>query len=297
MDRNLFDGLVHFLAVARHGSFTAGAQALDISPTALSKAIRILESRHGAKLFQRTTRRVALTEAGADLFQRIERATTDIDDALNSLGSFQIIPTGTLRLTMPRSIMAGLVEPHLAEFQRLYPRVQLDISLNDRLVDLIAEGFDAGIRLGEAIDKDMIAVRLTGEMRWAIAASPDYWEREGRPGKFEDFADRRGILYRFPGSRTLHIWEFSRNGKSVRVHVNAGLVVDDRQALIRLAAMGLGPIFVQEVEVAQEIADGSLELMFEDDIPSHDGIFLYFPSAMQSQPKLRAFIDTIRKRS
>ncbi|CDZ64987.1 Bacterial regulatory helix-turn-helix, lysR family protein [Neorhizobium galegae bv. orientalis] len=297
MDRTFFDGLAHFLAVARHGSFTAGAQAMDISPTAMSKAIRLVEERYGTKLFQRTTRRTALTEAGAELFQRLDRATNEIDDALKSLGNFQLTPTGTLRLTVPRSIMPALVEPHLAAFQRLYPRVKLEISLNDRFVDLVGEGFDAGIRLGDAIDKDMIAVRLTGEARWGIAASPGYWEREGRPKRFEDLVGRRAIMYRFPGSRSLQVWEFQRQGKPVQVQMDTGLIIDDRAALVRLAVQGFGAAFVLEVEVAQELARGDLELMFGDDIPPDDGIFLYFPAAMQSQPKLRAFIDTIRENS
>jgi|TARA_A100001391_G_C5082334_1_gene280226 DNA-binding transcriptional LysR family regulator len=297
MDRNFFDGIVHFLAVAEAGSFTAAARKLDVSPTAVSKAIRVLEVRHGTKLFQRTTRSVALTEAGATLFARLGKARAEVDEALKDLASAQAVPAGTLRLTMPRSIMPALIEPHLAQFQTRCPMVRLDISLNDRPVNLVAEGFDAGIRLGEAIDKDMIAVRLTGEVRWAIAASPAYWDREGRPESLDGLAGRRAILYRFPGSRSLHIWEFVRNGKTVQVGMETGLVVDDRAAIVRMAVRGLGPCFVQEMEVAQEVARGDLELMFKDHIPPDDGVFLYFPASMQSQPKLRVFIDAMRKRS
>lgn len=295
MDRSIFDGIVHFLAVAESGSFTAAARTLDVSPTAVSKAIRVLEARHGAKLFQRTTRSVALTEAGAKLFERLGKATAEIKEALKDLASSQSVPAGRLRLTMPRSIMPALIEPRLAQFQSRYPMVRLDISLNDRPVNLIAEGFDAGIRLGEAIDKDMVAVRLTGAVRWAIAASPAYWDREGRPATLEDLAGRRAILYRFPGSRSLHIWEFVRSGQAVQVGMDTGLIVDDRAAIVRLAVQGLGPCFVQEMEVEEEVARGELELMFAEQIPADNGVFLYFPAAMQSQPKLRVFIDAMRK--
>lgn len=294
MKRDLFDGLPHFLAVARLGGFTAAAEALDISPTAVSKAIRILEARYQTKLFQRTTRHVRLTEAGADLFQRLDRAAIEIGEALQALSSSQAVPAGTLRLTIPRTAMRYPVEPIIARFQELHPRVLLDISLNDALVDLVAEGFDAGIRLGEAIDKDMIAVRLTPGNRWAIAASPAYLARAGTPRQLEDLARHKAILYRFSASRTLHIWEFERDGKTIRVKMPHQLIVDDRLALVRLAKAGIGLAFVQELEVYEEVARGELELLFSDQIGKDDGAFLYFPAAMQSQPKLRAFIDVAR---
>jgi DNA-binding transcriptional LysR family regulator len=291
MKGDIFDGLPHFLAVARHGGFTTAAEAMDVSPAAISKAIRLLEDRYQTKLFQRTTRRVRLTEAGAELFRRLDHASDEISDALLALSTSQLIPTGTLRLTIPHTAMAYAVEPILERFQELYPRVTLDISLNDTLVDIVAEGFDAGIRLGEAIDKDMIAVRLTPENRWAIAASPAYLAKVGRPKRLEDLPRYKAILYRFPRTKSLYIWEFEREGKSIRVRMPQHLIVDDRMAVVRLAKMGLGLAFVQDLEVAAEVQSGELELMFEDQISRDDGIFLYFPAAMGSQPKLRAFID------
>lgn len=291
MKADIFDGLPHFLAVARHGGFTVAAEAMDISPAAISKAIRLIEDRYQTKLFQRTTRRVRLTEAGAELYRRLGRASDEISDALLALSTTQRIPTGMLRLTIPHSVMAYAVEPILERFQELYPRVTLDISLNDSLVDIVAEGFDAGIRLGEAIDKDMIAVRLTPENRWAIAASPAYLAKAGRPTRLEDLPRYKAILYRFPSTKSLHIWEFERDGKNIRVRMPQHLIVDDRMAAVRLAKNGLGLAFVQDLEVAAEVRSGELELMFEDQIARDDGIFLYFPAAMESQPKLRAFID------
>ncbi|HEV2502775.1 MAG TPA: LysR substrate-binding domain-containing protein [Mesorhizobium sp.] len=294
MNRDLFDGLPHFLAVARHGSFTAAAEALDISPTAMSKAIRALETRYQTKLFQRTTRHVRLTDAGAELFQRLDRAANEISDALATLSTAQSVPAGTLRLTIPRSAMRYPVLPIIERFQELYPRVVLDISLNDALVDLVADGYDAGIRLGEAIDKDMIAVRLTPGNRWAIAASPDYLARSGTPKRLEDLSQHKAILFRFQASRTLHIWEFERRGRTIRVKMPQQVIVDDRLALVRLVKAGIGLGYVQEPEVQEEVERGELQLLFADQIGKDDGIFLYFPTAMQSQPKLRAFIDVVR---
>ncbi len=297
MTRDMFDGLPHFLAVARHGGFTPAAEAMGISPTAMSKAIRTLEARHRTKLFQRTTRRVRLTEAGAKLFQRLDRAANEIGDALQALSLAQSVPTGTLRLTIPRTTLRYAIEPVIHRFRELYPEVVLDISLNDALVDLVAEGFDAGIRLGESIDKDMIAVRLTPEGRWAVAASPDYLAVAGRPERLEDLPQHKAVSYRFPGSRAIHVWEFERAGKAVRVKMPQQLIVDDRLALIRLVKAGAGLAYVQELEVAEEVRAGALELLFMDQIGRDDGVFLYFPAAMQTQPKLRAFIDLLRPRT
>lgn len=291
MNRDLFDGLPHFLAVARHGGFTPAAEALGISPTAMSKAIRTLETRYQTKLFQRTTRHVRLTEAGAELFQRLGRASIEISDALQALSTAQSVPTGTLRLTIPRTTMRYAIEPIIERFQELYPKVILDVSVNDSLVDLVAEGFDAGIRLGESIDKDMIAVRLMPEGGWGIAASPGYLAKAGRPETLEDLPQHKAILYRFPGSRTLYIWEFERGGKTVRVKMPQQLIVDDRLALVRLAKAGVGLAYVQELEIEEEIRGGELEILFCDQTGKDDGVYLYFPAAMQTQPKLRAFID------
>jgi len=297
MDRALFDGVAHFLAVARYGGFTAAAQALGISPTAVSKAIRAVEERYQAKLFTRTTRHVRLTEAGEALFRRLDRAADEIGDALQALSDTQLVPTGVLRLTVPRTALRYAIEPLIERFQQLYPKVVLDLSLNDSLVDLIADGFDAGVRLGQSIDKDMIAVRLTPPSRWAIAASPKYLAAAGRPMRLEDLPQHRAILHRFPTSRALETWEFRRDGKTVRVRMPLQLVVDDRVALVQLAKAGLGLAGFQELEIIEEVRKGELELLFADQLPEDDGMFLYFPAAMQHQPKLRALIEVVREQA
>ncbi len=297
MDRDVFDGLPQFLAVARNGSFSAAAKELGISPTAVSKTIRAVENRYQVKLFQRTTRHVRLTEAGAALFRRLDGPVTEIGEALQALSDTQTMPSGTLRLTVPRTSLRYAVEPVIERFQQLYPKVVLDISLNDSLVDLIADGFDAGVRLGQSIDKDMIAVRLAPAGRWAVAASPKYLDRAGRPTRLEDLPHHRAIIHRFPTSRAAYVWEFERDGKAVRIGMRQQLVVDDRMALLRLAKIGLGLAIVQELEVVDEVRDGELELFFADQLREDDGMFLYFPAGMQHQPKLRALINVVREQA
>lgn len=292
MERDIFDGLVHFLAVARHGQFTAAAEALNVSPAATSKAIQMLETRYQAKLFQRTTRRVQLTEAGMALFQRLDRAAIEIDDALRDFSLSQSTPSGTLRLTVPHAVVGFAIEPVIARYIAQYPNVTVDLSVNDAFVDLIAEGFDAGVRLGKAIDKDMIAVRLSRQARWVVVASPDYLAKNGKPTCIEDLQKHDAILFRFPGSKTIYTWEFRQGEKIVRVRMPPKIVVDNHSAAVRLAKRGLGLVFAFDLEVQDEVKRGELELMFEGQIATDDGVFLYFPATMQRQPKLRAFIDT-----
>ncbi len=295
MERDLFDGLAHFLAVARRGGFTAAAEALNISPAAASKAIQMLEARYQAKLFQRTTRSVQLTEAGNALFQRLDRAALEIEDAIRDFTASQSTPSGTLRLTVPHAVVGFAIEPVIARYVADYPNVAIDLSVNDAFVDLIAEGYDAGVRLGKAIDKDMIAVRLLPRARWVVVASQEYLNRAGRPARIEDLPQHDAILFRFPGSKTIYTWEFDQNGKTVRVRMPPKIVVDNHAAAVRLAKRGLGLVFAFDQEVAQEVERGELEVMFEGQIATDDSIFLYFPASMQSQPKLRAFIDTANR--
>jgi len=292
MERDLFDGLAHFIAVARRGGFTAAAEALNISPAATSKAIQMLEARYQAKLFQRTTRSVQLTEAGKALFLRLDRAALEIEDALRDFTASQSTPSGTLKLTVPHAVAGFAIEPVIARFVADYPNVAIDLSVNDAFVDLIAEGYDAGVRLGKAIDKDMIAVRLLPQARWVVVASPEYLNKAGRPACIEDLQQHDAILFRFPGSKTTYTWEFYQNGKTVRVRMPPKIVVDNHAAAVRLAKRGLGLVFAFDREVADEVEREELEIMFKGQIATDDGIFLYFPASMQSQPKLRAFIDT-----
>lgn len=295
MNHDPFDGLTEFLAVAEHKSFTVAATRLAVTPTAVSHAIKLLERRTGVLLFQRTTRRVALTEAGASLFARLRPAASEIDDALAVLSGFRDQPMGTLRLTAPRLSGALLIEPLIPLFREAYPQVTLDISLDDATVDLMAAGFDAGIRLGESIEKDMIAVRLTPDLQWSVVGSPAYFAKAGKPATPEELTAHQCIGFRFSTSGNAHRWEFRRDGRDFTVGVAGGVIVNDRQLLVATARQGCGLIYACDLEIAEELADGRLERVLQPFVPLSSALYLYFPSRTQTQPKLRAFIELAKE--
>ncbi|MGI4814385.1 MAG: LysR family transcriptional regulator [Janthinobacterium lividum] len=294
MNRELFDGIVPFLAVAERLSFTRAAADLRITPTAVSRAVRQLERRHGVVLLQRTTRSVALTEAGAALFQRLRAASREIGDALDVLDKYQDRASGTLRLTLSRTAMTMVVEPLLPILRAAYPDLSLDLSVNEGTVDLAAGNFDAGIRLGESVQKDMVAVRLSPELRWSVVGSPAYLARAGRPRRPEDLTAHEAIQYRFVTSGSLHRWTFQRGQRTFSVEMPGRLIVNDRAALVACAQRGLGLAYVSEMEAREPVAAGHLETLLTKFIKPDTGMFLYFPTRMQTQPKLRAFIDVAR---
>jgi DNA-binding transcriptional LysR family regulator len=289
-----FNGLISFLAVAETSSFTAAAARLGVTPTAVSKAIRLLERRHGVALFQRTTRRVALTEAGRTVFSRLRPAAEEISEALGVLSGFRERPMGTLRITAPRST-SDLFSFIVPAFRKAYPEVALEVSLNDATVDLVASGYDAGIRLGESVEKDMVALRLSPETTWSVVGAPGYFARSGRPKTPEDLMRHEAIHYRFLSSGAVHRWGFKRGRREFQVDVKGGLIVDDRGLLINFAVKGQGLAYVFDREVQSHLAAGRLESVLRSFIPSSAGIYLYFPERSQTQLKLRVFIDMVRK--
>jgi DNA-binding transcriptional LysR family regulator len=264
---------------------------MAVLATAVSHAIKLLERRTGVLLFQRTTRRVALTEAGANLFARLRPAANEIDEALAMLGGFRDQPMGTLRITAPRLSGALLIEPLIPLFRQAYPQVSLDISLDDATVDLMTGGFDAGIRLGESIEKDMIAVRLTSDLQWSVVGSPAYFAKAGKPLSPEDLTGHECIGFRFSTSGSAHRWEFRRNERDFTVGVEGGLTVNDRRLLISAARNGQGLAYACDLEIIDELATGQLERVLQPFVPLSTALYLYFPSRTQTQPKLRAFID------
>lgn len=294
MDSNL-DGVKAFLAVAEHRSFTTAAARLGVTPTAASKAVKVLERRHGVVLFQRTTRSVALTEAGAALFASLRPAAAQIDDAFAALNAYRDHPMGTLRLTMPRALGALVIQPVVAKFRRACPDVTLDLSLNDGAVDLVAAGFDAGIRLGQAIAQDMVAVRLTPDLRWSVVGSPAYFAKAGRPRTPEDLMRHQTIRYRFHTSGALHHWQFARKKQAFTVETQGGLIVNDSTLIAQFAREGLGLAYMSDLEIARDLASGRLERVLEAFVPPTSGLYLYFPAQTQKQAKLRAFVDMAGK--
>ena len=286
-----FDGIKSFLAVAELHSFTAAAARLGVTTTAVSKAVKLLELRHDVVLFQRTTRHVALTEAGAMLAASLRGAVEQVEASFEALHATRGRPTGTLRLTMPRALGALLILPLSVRYRLAYPDVALDISLDDSAVDLVAAGFDAGIRLGQAVAQDMVAVRLTPELRWSVVGAPAYFAGAGRPGTPEELTGHDTIGYRFLASGALHRWAFQRDGHTFQVETATKLVANDTGLIRRFALAGLGLAYLPDMEVGADIAAGRLERVVQAFVPSTSGLFLYFPMRTQQQPKLRAFID------
>lgn len=291
MPRDPFDGLRAFLLVADHKSFTKAARELGITAAAVSQTIRALEGRLRLPLLQRTTRQVGLTEAGLAFYARLRPAAGEIVDAIESLNTFRDCPAGNLRLTVPRIALPLVIEPILPQFRCAYPDVSVEIAVDDATVDLAAKGFDAGIRIGKFIERDMIAVRLTPDITWSVLGAPEYFSARGRPRTPEELVHHECILYRFPRSGALHRWEFVRARREFTVAVPGKVVTSDSLLLISLTRGGIGLTYSADLVAAEDVVAGRLERVLEKFLPTRPGLFLYFPSRMQAQPKLRAFID------
>jgi DNA-binding transcriptional LysR family regulator len=286
-----FDGLGAFLLVGEHRSFTKAARELGMSAAAVSQAIRALEARLGLPLFQRTTRRVGLTEAGTALYARLRPAAAEIVDAIDALNTFRDRPAGHLRLTVPRIALPLVIEPILPQFRRVYPEISVEIAVEDAAVDLAVRGFDAGVRIGEFVERDMVAVRLTPDITWSVLGAPAYFATHGRPARPEELMRHECILYRFPTSGAIHRWEFVRARREFAVNVPGKVITSDSLLLISLARGGIGLTYSADLVAADDVAAGRLERVLDGFLPKRPGLFLYFPSRMQAQPKLRAFID------
>jgi DNA-binding transcriptional LysR family regulator len=284
-----FTGLSDFLAVADHRSFRAAA--LGVTPAAVSQAIRLLEQRVGLPLFQRTTRNVGLTEAGERLLARMGPAAIEMGEAIAELTDLRRKPLGLLRVSAPRIAMELVLVRVLDDFRRAYPDVKVEIDVNDSSVDLAANRLDAGIRIGEFIDQDMVAVRITREFQWVILGSPGYFATFGEPRVPRDLLKHECIRYRFPTSRTLYRWQFVKSGREYSIDPPGGIIVNDHTLTIALAKKGLGLAYTANLVAARELAEGELKSVLVQHLPAKPGLFLYFPRRSQDQPKIRAFIE------
>lgn len=288
--------LAAFTVVARHLSFRRAAVERGVSPSALSHAIRALEDRLGVRLFNRTTRAVALTEAGAQLFARLQPAFADITDALQAVNQFRDTALGLLRLNVPRSAAVLLLAPIVAELVKRHPGLRVEVVTDDALVDIVAGGFDAGIRFGEHLMSDMVAVRLGPAMRLAVVGSPGYLAQHGRPVKPHELREHLCIRRRFP-SGAVYRWEFEKRGKPLQVEVQGPLTLDDSSMILQCAAAGAGLAMVFEQEAQPLVSSGALYRVLEDWCPVFPGMFLYYASRRQIPPGLRAFINLAREMS
>jgi DNA-binding transcriptional LysR family regulator len=289
----VLDGIEAFLRVAERRSFSAAAADLGVSPSAISQTIKGLEARVGAPLFMRTTRSVGLTQAGEMFLERAAPAYAGLGDAYEAARNLGNRPAGRLRINLMRGAVQPLFEPIIAGFCEAYPEIELEIYAEDALADLSAGGFDAGVRMGEALDADMIAVRLTGPFRFVAVATPGYLAKHGRPESPDELRHHRCVRMRM-SSGALMPWTFEKGNREIEVGVTGPVIVNDFTAMMVAVNAGVAMGMTAEPVVQAQVAAGALELVLAEYAASTSGLFLYYPSRKQVMPKLRAFIDYVR---
>ena len=295
MKREDLADLTAFAAVAEARSFTRAAAGLGMSPSALSHAMRVLEARLGVRLLARTTRSVATTEAGERLLQTVQPALRDIAAGLASLSASRDTPSGTVRITTFKHAAASVLRPALPAFLERYPNVRVEVAIDEALVDLVANRFDAGIRFGEKVAKDMIAVRIGPDIRSAVVAAPAYFARYPAPAVPGDLAAHRCINHRLATSGSLYVWEFERAGRAVSVRVEGPLVFNDSDLSLAAALDGLGVAYLFWDQVADHVAAGRLVPVLADWCWTAPGYCLYYPNRRQTPPALAALVDALRR--
>ncbi|MDH0095672.1 LysR family transcriptional regulator [Ectopseudomonas hydrolytica] len=282
-----------FLSIAQHLSLSRAAIDLGLSPSALSHALRTLETRLGVRLFNRTTRSVALTEAGERLYSRVRPAFRDIDDALEDLNNFRDKPSGNLRITAGRPAAQLVLLPMVSKFLQAYPDVRVDIVTDDALVDVVSAGFDAGVRFGERLEADMVSLAIGPYMRSVVVGSPEFLRQHPTPQKPQDLHGIPCIRHRFP-SGSFYRWEFSQAGVELEIDVEGPLILSDVGLMVDPALQGVGLAYVFEGMVSEHLASGRLIQVLESWCPFYPGLHLYYPSRRQVPAALKAFIEFAR---
>lgn len=286
-----FSGLAAFLAVAEHASFRAAAAELGVTRAAVSQAIQALERRVGQPLFQRTTRSVALTDAGHQLLRAARPASQEIEQVLEQLAESRRSPMGRLRLSVPRIAVDLVLTPVMPAFRAAYPDISVEFDVDDTSVDLSSRRYDAGVRIGEFVARDMVAVKLTQGFQWMVVGSPDYFAQRTRPRAPRELMSHECIRYRFPTAASVYRWEFSKGGRDFSIEPPGRITVNDHLTMNLFARQGLGLAYTADLLVADQIEAGGLVPVLQPFLAARQGLFLYFPSNAQKQPKLRAFID------
>ena len=294
MARPTLNELAAFSAVAEHRGFRKAADAIGVSRSALSHALLGLEQNLGVRLLNRTTRSVSLTEAGARLLAGIGPVLHDLDTALDALAEARGAPAGTLRINANKSAARRLLRAVVPRFLSSYPDVELDLVSDGRLVDIVATGFDAGVRLAEDVPEDMVAVRFGGDVRFVAVASPAYLLGRTAPATPDDLRRHRCIRHRLPSGKRYR-WEFSRRGEEIIVDVPGALTLDDNELMVEAAADGLGVAYVPEPFARTRLQSGELVAVLADWCPPIPGLALYYPGNRHMPSALRAFIDLLKE--
>jgi DNA-binding transcriptional LysR family regulator len=284
------------VAVARHGGFRVAARDLDMSSSALSHAVAALETRLGVRLFNRTTRSVALSAEGEQFVGEIAPALAAIRTAMERIDEHRAEPVGVLRLNLPPGAGRMILSPLIYEYMRRYPRVTVDMVSEGAMVDIVGQGYDAGVRLEEFVPPDMIAVPITRPIRSIVVGSPAYFAGRKPLRTPADLAEHRCIRRRL-GSGAIYRWEFEKRGEAVAIDVPGQLILDDNDLMLVAALAGEGLAFVSDIAAAQSIEAGLLQPVLEDWSPEYPGLCLYYPSRRNIPARLRAFIDLIRQQA
>jgi DNA-binding transcriptional LysR family regulator len=296
MNAPLFPQLQAFLNVARLRSFSAAARELGVSRSAVSQAVQQLEAHLRVVLLARTTRSVSLTDAGERLVKTAGPAVRQTIAALTEVSAEPGETVGRVRLSVPRAAVPFVIDPVLPTFRARHPRVEVEVCVDDRLVDIVADGFDAGVRLSESIQRDMVQVRLTDPFRFVVVGAPEYLKRRGTPERPEDLLSHECITFRSPSTGALYAWELERGRRTWRVPVRGSLVVrDDAQMMIDMAERGLGLTYTFEPMVVEQLRKGRLKLVLDAYAATVPGFFIYFPSRAQRSGPLRFFVDTAKE--
>jgi len=296
MAQTKINDLQAFLAVGRDQSFTKAAARLGITPSALSHTIRALEERLGVRLLARTTRNVAPTEAGERLMHSIAPPFDQIAAEVEALGELREKPAGTIRITCTDDVIELYLRPVLASFLKSYPDINLELFVDYGFTNIVEERFDAGIRLGEAISKDMVAVRISPDWRLAVVGSPAYFERCPPPATPYELTDHACVNIRHRPSGAIYAWEFEKNGKVFTVKGEGQLVFNSIVHVLNGALDGVGLAYVPEALAAPYLADGRLKEILADWCPYFQGFHLYYPNRRQASPAFSAFVDAVRYR-
>jgi DNA-binding transcriptional LysR family regulator len=290
-----FSQLQSFLAVARHRSFSGAARELGVSRSAVSQSVSQLEQQLRVVLLARTTRSVALTDEGRRLVESAAPAIAQVVSALDAVSAKPGEVVGRVRLTVPRAAVPFVIEPVVPEFRARYPRVEVEITVEDRFVDIVTEGYDAGVRLTESIERDMVQVRLTKPFRFVVVGAPTYLLQHGIPERPQDLLEHECITFRSRTTGALYAWELERGRKVWRVPVRGGVVASDGDLIASLAERGLGLAYAFEPRVLAALRAGTLRRVLEAYAPTVPGYFLYFPSRAQRSPALSLFVQTAKE--
>ncbi|MFZ6653913.1 LysR family transcriptional regulator [Undibacterium sp. TJN19] len=294
MPKENFNDLLAFTVVAREGSFTRAAAQLGVSQSALSHTIRGLETRLGVRLLTRTTRSLAPTDAGERLLKTLAPRFEEIELELAALSELRDKPAGTVRISAAEHAANTVLWPRLEKFLPDYPDIKVEININYGFTDIVADRFDAGVRLGEHVAKDMIAVRVAPDLHMVVVGAPAYFAKNPRPKTPQDLASHNCICLRLPTLGNLYAWEFKRKGHELKVRVEGQLVFNSSSPMVRAALAGLGLAYLPIDMVEQHISAGNLQRVLEDWSPSFQGYHLYYPSRRQASPAFALVVEALR---